>query len=80
MYWTQIVDKTIGAAQPNVNGKKLAEIQLPVPPIAEQNRITDFFDKLKDKTEKILSEQKSKLENLKALKSSILDSAFKGEI
>ncbi|MBK8566892.1 MAG: restriction endonuclease subunit S [Saprospiraceae bacterium] len=31
-YWQQVDDKVIGAAQPNVNGQKLASIKFPLPP------------------------------------------------
>ncbi|WP_353852889.1 restriction endonuclease subunit S [Dehalobacter restrictus] len=38
-YWTQIVDKSVGIGQPNVNGTKLRDLILPIPPLAEQRRI-----------------------------------------
>ena len=38
-YWEQITDKSVGIGQPNVNGTKLKEIILPLPPLAEQHHI-----------------------------------------
>lgn len=46
LYWSQLQDKTIKTAQPNCNGKKLAKMILPFPPIEEQYRIVEQLDKL----------------------------------
>lgn len=39
LYWTQLKDGTIATAQPNCNGQTLSKMILPLPPLAEQNRI-----------------------------------------
>ena len=39
LYWVQLKDGTIATAQPNCNGQTLSKMILPLPPIAEQNRI-----------------------------------------
>jgi len=39
-----------------------------------------YLDEVSEKIEKIKSVQKDKMDNLKALKASILDKAFKGEL
>jgi len=36
-YWRQISESAAGIGQPNVNGKKLAQIQIPVAPLDQQN-------------------------------------------
>jgi type I restriction enzyme S subunit len=38
-YWAAIAEETAGVAIPNVNASKLKEIQIPLPPLAEQKRI-----------------------------------------
>ncbi len=38
-YWQLISDNVSGNAQPNCNASKLAELPLPLPPLAEQKRI-----------------------------------------
>ena len=39
LYWMQLKDGTIATAQPNCNGQTLSKMILPLPPLAEQNRI-----------------------------------------
>ena len=38
-YWRQVEDKKAGTGQPNINGKSLANLLIPLPPLAEQKRI-----------------------------------------
>lgn len=76
----QLDKKANSAAQKNINLKILSEIDVPVPPIKMQNSIAKWFTSLEEKQFKIISTQQSKLVYLKALKSSLLDRAFKGEL
>lgn len=39
LYWNRLRNGTIATAQPNCNGKTLAKMILPLPPLAEQERI-----------------------------------------
>ena len=41
LYWEQLKNGTIATAQPNCNGKTLAKMLLPIPPINEQERIVE---------------------------------------
>lgn len=76
----QLDKKANSAAQKNINLKILSEIDVPVPSIEIQNSFADKFSRLEEKQFQILSVQQSKLTYLKALKSSLLDRAFKGEL
>ncbi|MDD2307213.1 MAG: restriction endonuclease subunit S [Prolixibacteraceae bacterium] len=76
----QLDKKANSAAQKNINLKILSEIDVPVPSIEIQNSFADRFSRLEEKQFQILSAQQSKLTYLKALKSSLLDRAFKGEL
>jgi len=42
-YWQQISDSAVGAAQVGVNGSKLAELKLSLPPLTEQKRIASLL-------------------------------------
>ena len=39
LYWLQLTNGTTATAQPNCNGKTLGKMLLPIPPLAEQERI-----------------------------------------
>lgn len=43
-YWDQITLKSAGAAQPGVNASKLADLEVPLPPLEEQKRIAAILD------------------------------------
>ena len=45
-YWEQIYDGAEGTGQPNFNGTKLAALEIPLPPLAEQGRIVAKLDAL----------------------------------
>lgn len=40
LYWKQLETGARGTGQPNVNGETLGNLRVPLPPLAEQNRIT----------------------------------------
>ncbi|WP_299180135.1 restriction endonuclease subunit S [uncultured Aquimarina sp.] len=68
------------AGQSGVNKKALEAYEIAIPPLEEQQRIVD---KIKAAIPKIEETQKlvnRNLDHLKALKSSLLDKAFKGEL
>lgn len=46
LYWEQLRNGTIATAQPNCNGQTLAKMLLPLPPLAEQQRIVAKIDEL----------------------------------
>ena len=45
-YWNQVIAKSVGTGQPNVNGTSLSELLLPLPPLSEQKRIVSQIEKL----------------------------------
>jgi type I restriction enzyme S subunit len=79
-YWNQIFGNIVGAAQPNFNGKKLGELNIPVPNLEIQNKCVLKFEEYDKVIRSSIKSQTKKLNYLKALKSSLLDQAFKGEL
>jgi type I restriction enzyme S subunit len=79
-YWLQIIDQKKGTGQPNVNGKKLANIVVPIAPPEEQRRIVAYLNNLQSKTDELKQLQSETQKGLDALMPSILDKAFKGEL
>lgn len=79
-YWSQIIDEKKGTGQPNVNGKKLANIRVPIAPPDEQRRIVDYLDDLQAKVDDLRRLQAETATELDALQPSILDKAFRGEL
>lgn len=69
-----------GSAQPKLSQKKLNEISIVLPPLPIQQKTVEYLDSIATKVDKIKQLNEQKLENLKALKASILDKAFRGEL
>ena len=66
--------------QPNLSIKDLSNFEIPLPPLKTQQKVVAYLDEISNKMEKIKQIQKEKMQSLKALKASILDKAFKGEL
>jgi len=79
-YWAQITGEKKGTGQPNVNGKKLANIRVPVPPPAEQRRLVGYLDGLAGPVARLARLQTETAAALDALLPSLLDKAFQGDL
>lgn len=77
---SKMLEDSFGGAQPNISQTYLKELELPLPPLEEQKKVVEYLDDISSKMDKIKALQKEKLQELKALKASILDSAFRGEL
>ncbi|MBZ9786430.1 restriction endonuclease subunit S [Psychroflexus sp. CAK57W] len=63
-----------------VNKKSLKSFKVPLPIIETQLKLSKLFSEYQKNIDKTVSLQTQKLDHLKALKSSLLDQAFKGEL
>ncbi len=68
------------AGQSGVNKKALEKYEIVIPPLSIQEKTVAKIKALQNNLSKLQKEQKDKLANLKALKESLLDKAFKGEL
>lgn len=79
-YWNQIQDTSSGTGQPNVNGTKLAQLDVPFFSTAQQTKISEKLDELLGK----LNEGRKRLnrvpELLQKFNQSILDTACTGKL
>jgi type I restriction enzyme, S subunit len=79
-YWNQIFAEKEGTGQPNMNGKKLANLIVPIPPIPDQERIVSYLNDIDAKTNSLKQLQAESAVELNALLPTILDQAFRGEL
>lgn len=78
--YTDISDYITGSAQPKMSQKKMNLIEFVIPPFQTQQKVVKYLDEISEKIEKVKQAQKEKMDSLKALKASILDKAFRGEL
>lgn len=78
-YWDIVRANAAGAAQPNINGTKLGEFQIPIPRLEIQKRIVGEMESISVRVTDLKKLLIDKVNYLNLAKSSILDSAFKGE-
>ena len=79
-YWEQIMERSVGTGQPNVNGTILGELKIPIPPYVEQQRIVNEVESqfklicTIEESEQVLDEI------ILQYKSKVLDLAIRGKL
>ncbi|MBR6657259.1 MAG: restriction endonuclease subunit S [Oscillospiraceae bacterium] len=71
-YWNWVKLNQSGAAQPGINAKKYGSLQIPLPPIEEQENFAIFVEQ----TEKTKTEVQKSLDELEILKKSLMQKYF----
>ena len=79
-YWEQIERGKRGIGQPNVNGKVLGEIELPLPPLDEQQQIVAEIEKHFTRLDAGVALLKRVQTALKRYRASILKAACEGRL
>ena len=79
-YWEQISASSLGIGQPNVNGTLLGGLNLPLPPLAEQQRIVTEVEKWFALIDELEANKEDLKEFIKQVKSKVLDLAIHGKL
>ena len=79
-YWEQIKLGSVGIGQPNVNGTILGNLNIPLPPFAEQKRIVLEAERLFSSIDIIEKGRTNICADIKLVKSEILDLAVHGKL
>ena len=79
-YWEQISASSLGIGQPNVNGTLLGGLNLPLPPLAEQQRIVAEVEKWFTRIDALEANKEDLKDYIKQVKSKVLDLAIHGKL
>lgn len=79
-YWKQITEGQVGIGQPNVNGTKLSNLLVPLPPLPEQSAIVGKIEQLFSELDNGIANLKLAQEQLKVYRQAVLKQAFIGEL
>lgn len=80
LYWGQISEKAQGTTRLNVNANVLKNLIIPLPPLAEQQRIVDRIESLFAKLDEAKEKAQAVVDSFETRKAAILHKAFTGEL
>ena len=82
IYLNKVITNCNGARMPRLTTSFIysKEANIPLSPLPIQHKVVIYLDKISQKMQQVKLLQTKKMENLKALKASILDKAFRGEL
>jgi restriction endonuclease S subunit len=79
-YWKKIKEGISGIGQPNFNGKKLSNLEVPYPPLPEQHRIVAKIEELFSELENGVANLEKTKEQLQTYRQAVLKHAFEGRL
>jgi len=84
-YWfvrikKMIIDTASAVTLPIINQKGIKSLPIPLPPLNIQQKTVQYLDALSQKVAHLKQIQQEKMKQLEAIKASILDRAFRGEL
>jgi len=77
---SQVMNKSMGATVGTLTISRAKNIEIPIPPLKEQQAIVNKLDLLSAETKKLESIYQQKLTDLEELRKSILQKAFNGDL
>ena len=80
LYWNQVFENKLGIAVTNINATKLKEINFPLAPLPEQERIVNRIEELFSELDAGVESLKTAQAQLKRYRQSVLKSAFEGKL
>jgi len=76
----KILEDAYGGAQPNISSGKIEEMEIPLPPLAEQHRIVAKIEELFSELDKGIESLKKAKQQLKVYRQAVLKYAFEGKL
>ncbi|HEB9343017.1 TPA: restriction endonuclease subunit S [Campylobacter coli] len=76
----KIIKDSFGGAQPNISQTYIKNLQIPLPPLKEQEQIASYLDELSSHVKNLKQNYQAQIKDLQELKNSLLDKAFKGNL
>ncbi|HEG0589433.1 TPA: restriction endonuclease subunit S [Campylobacter coli] len=76
----KIIKDSFGGAQPNISQTYIKNLQIPLPPLKEQEQIASHLDELSSHVKNLKQNYQAQIKDLQELKNSLLDKAFKGNL
>jgi restriction endonuclease S subunit len=69
-----------GNSVPQINGKDIAPLEIPIPPIPKQQQIASTLTEQMQEVERLKQNLKEQLDTINKLPAALLRRAFKGEL
>jgi type I restriction enzyme, S subunit len=79
-FTTHILGVQTGIGVPHISGQQIKDFEFARPPLAEQRRIANALNSLREQTQRLTALYERKLAALEALKKSLLHQAFTGNL
>lgn len=80
LYWEQLQKKTQGTGQLNVNAVSLGNLVIPLPSVAEQQRIVQKVDELFEIVDELAKNKEAILKNISDTRNKVLQLAIQGKL
>lgn len=75
-----VLSMQTGLGVPHVSGKQIESFEMRIPAVKDQRAIVDRLDVIVDRCDKLITTYKRQLTNIAALRQSLLQKAFAGEL